>query len=146
MATFLLLYSGGKMPEGESETKQVMDAWGTWLGKYQGAVLDAGNPFTPVAKTISADGRVSDGPVGEPASGYTVIKADSLDRLFHVQAVKGDLPAETPSLRQPVRMTLNRGEEPAVLKAPVHRTSEKVGRNDPCPCGSGKKFKKCHGR
>jgi len=23
---------------------------------------------------------------------------------------------------------------------------EKVGRNDPCPCGSGKKFKKCHGR
>jgi hypothetical protein len=23
--------------------------------------------------------------------------------------------------------------------------SEKVGRNDPCPCGSGKKFKKCHG-
>jgi preprotein translocase subunit SecA len=25
------------------------------------------------------------------------------------------------------------------------RTGEKVGRNDPCPCGSGKKFKKCHG-
>ncbi len=30
-------------------------------------------------------------------------------------------------------------------KAPV-RTQEKVGRNDPCPCGSGKKYKKCHGR
>jgi preprotein translocase subunit SecA len=27
---------------------------------------------------------------------------------------------------------------------PVH--SDKVGRNDPCPCGSGKKYKKCHGR
>jgi preprotein translocase subunit SecA len=25
------------------------------------------------------------------------------------------------------------------------RAGEKVGRNDPCPCGSGKKFKKCHG-
>ena len=25
------------------------------------------------------------------------------------------------------------------------RSSEKVGRNDPCPCGSGKKYKKCHG-
>jgi preprotein translocase subunit SecA len=25
------------------------------------------------------------------------------------------------------------------------RMGEKVGRNDPCPCGSGKKFKKCHG-
>ncbi|MGH7167824.1 MAG: SEC-C metal-binding domain-containing protein, partial [Nitrospiraceae bacterium] len=73
------------------------------------------------------------------------IKADSLDRLFHVQAVKGDLPAETPRLRQPVRMTLNRGEEP-VATAPVRRDHEKVGRNDPCPCGSGKKYKKCHGR
>jgi preprotein translocase subunit SecA len=27
----------------------------------------------------------------------------------------------------------------------VVRTSAKVGRNDPCPCGSGKKYKKCHG-
>ncbi len=29
---------------------------------------------------------------------------------------------------------------------PVRRTAPKVGRNDPCPCGSGKKYKKCHGR
>jgi preprotein translocase subunit SecA len=28
----------------------------------------------------------------------------------------------------------------------ITRQSEKVGRNDPCPCGSGKKYKKCHGR
>ncbi len=28
----------------------------------------------------------------------------------------------------------------------VRRTEKKVGRNDPCPCGSGKKFKQCHGR
>jgi preprotein translocase subunit SecA len=27
----------------------------------------------------------------------------------------------------------------------VVRGQDKVGRNDPCPCGSGKKFKKCHG-
>ncbi|MCA9453032.1 MAG: SEC-C domain-containing protein, partial [Nitrospira sp.] len=27
----------------------------------------------------------------------------------------------------------------------VQRAEEKVGRNDPCPCGSGKKYKKCHG-
>lgn len=26
-----------------------------------------------------------------------------------------------------------------------HRTGDKIGRNDPCPCGSGKKYKKCHG-
>jgi preprotein translocase subunit SecA len=31
-------------------------------------------------------------------------------------------------------------------QATVRRTQPKVGRNDPCPCGSGKKYKKCHGR
>jgi preprotein translocase subunit SecA len=29
---------------------------------------------------------------------------------------------------------------------PMRRAGEKVGRNDPCPCGSGKKYKQCHGR
>jgi preprotein translocase subunit SecA len=33
------------------------------------------------------------------------------------------------------------GSQPA-----QRRTGEKVGRNDPCPCGSGKKYKKCHGQ
>ncbi len=33
----------------------------------------------------------------------------------------------------------------AVPKAPIHKTEDKPGRNDPCACGSGKKFKKCHG-
>jgi uncharacterized protein YecA (UPF0149 family) len=28
----------------------------------------------------------------------------------------------------------------------VKRDDEKIGRNDTCPCGSGRKFKKCHGR
>jgi uncharacterized protein YchJ len=30
-------------------------------------------------------------------------------------------------------------------RQPVYRSEPKVGRNDPCPCGSGKKYKKCHG-
>jgi preprotein translocase subunit SecA len=40
------------------------------------------------------------------------------------------------------------GEEPNQRpKSPRPRSSEgKIGRNDPCPCGSGKKYKKCHGR
>jgi preprotein translocase subunit SecA len=29
---------------------------------------------------------------------------------------------------------------------PQLREAPKVGRNDPCPCGSGKKFKQCHGK
>lgn len=32
------------------------------------------------------------------------------------------------------------------LRNPVRNNSPKVGRNDPCPCGSGKKYKQCHGK
>ena len=32
-----------------------------------------------------------------------------------------------------------------VKAKPVVREAPKVGRNDPCPCGSGQKYKKCHG-
>jgi preprotein translocase subunit SecA len=77
------------------------------------------------------------------------IKSDTLDRLFHVQAVRHE--GEQPAPQQPVlsrpqpKLTLNRGEEPVAAPAPAHRAENKVGRNDPCPCGSGKKYKKCHG-
>jgi uncharacterized protein YecA (UPF0149 family) len=36
------------------------------------------------------------------------------------------------------------GGDDASVKT-VRRDEPKVGRNDPCPCGSGKKYKKCHG-
>jgi preprotein translocase subunit SecA len=42
--------------------------------------------------------------------------------------------------RRPVRV----GGDDAAVKT-IRREEPKVGRNDPCPCGSGKKFKKCHG-
>jgi preprotein translocase subunit SecA len=76
------------------------------------------------------------------------IKSDTIERLFLVQAVReGERSAPPPppvmSRPQP-KLTLNRGEEP--VSAPtIHRNDDKVGRNDPCPCGSGKKYKKCHG-
>ena len=37
-------------------------------------------------------------------------------------------------------------EDVGELDSPLQREDEKVGRNDPCPCGSGKKYKKCHGQ
>jgi len=37
-------------------------------------------------------------------------------------------------------------EEAAAKPATVTNTAEKTGRNEPCPCGSGKKFKKCCGK
>lgn len=37
------------------------------------------------------------------------------------------------------------GKEESIKRKPI-KVAEKVGRNDPCPCGSGKKYKNCHGR
>ena len=79
MANFLLLYSGGSMPASEAEQAEVMQAWGAWFGGLGSNLVDGGNPFTPAAKSIASNGTVSDGPVGTMASGYTIIKADSLD-------------------------------------------------------------------
>jgi preprotein translocase subunit SecA len=42
------------------------------------------------------------------------------------------------------RLQTNRGEQPAAAPRPAS-AEPRVGRNDPCPCGSGKKYKKCHG-
>ena len=49
--------------------------------------------------------------------------------------------------RAGMKIRLSHGGEPAAAKRAetVRRDAEKVGRNDPCPCGSGKKYKKCHG-
>ena len=79
MASYLLLYNGGSMPESEAEQKAVMDAWTAWFTQLGSALADPGNPTTPNAKTIHSNGTVSDGPVGAMASGYSIIKADSLD-------------------------------------------------------------------
>jgi preprotein translocase subunit SecA len=78
------------------------------------------------------------------------VKSDTLDRLFHVQAVRNEeqpsVPTPPPVISRPQpALILNRGEEPVAAQTAVHRSDEKVGRNDPCPCGSGKKYKKCHG-
>ena len=79
------------------------------------------------------------------------IKSDTVDRLFHVQAVRNEgQPTAPPTPPSPVisrplpPLILNRGEVP-VAPQTVQRSDNKVGRNDPCPCGSGKKYKKCHG-
>ncbi len=65
------------------------------------------------------------------------IKQDTLEQLFRVQ-VTSDPMLPAPKV-QPVH--LNRGES----VPPARRETKKVGRNDPCPCGSGKKYKKCCG-
>ncbi|MFC1641819.1 preprotein translocase subunit SecA [Myxococcota bacterium] len=55
-------------------------------------------------------------------------------------------PGEVPAAAEDAEelQTLVRGA--AGTAVPARRAQPKVGRNDPCPCGSGKKFKQCHGR
>ncbi|MCX8023331.1 MAG: preprotein translocase subunit SecA [Syntrophorhabdaceae bacterium] len=65
-------------------------------------------------------------------------KLDTVRKLFAVQPAKEEL---TP--HEPV-MFFNRGDAP--LNQRDANKGKKVGRNDPCPCGSGKKYKKCCGR
>jgi hypothetical protein len=56
------------------------------------------------------------------------------------QAQAPPSPFGAPQARQPARV----GGDDAAVKT-IRREEPKVGRNDPCPCGSGKKYKKCHG-
>jgi hypothetical protein len=80
MTNYVLLFSGGSgMPETEEEQQAVMAAWGAWYGAMGDAVVDGGNPFSGVARSVAPDRSVSDGPAGSASNGYTIIKADSID-------------------------------------------------------------------
>ena len=87
MANFVLVYTGGGMPATEAERGKVIQAWGAWFGQLGEAVVDAGNPFGGEAKTVGSDGSVHDGPVGTLATGYSIIKANSIKSA--VDSAKG---------------------------------------------------------
>jgi hypothetical protein len=78
MNDYVLIYHGGTMPEGEAARKAAMDAWEGWFATVGEALKDGGNPFTGASMSIGTDGSVSEGGGGS-ASGYTILKADSLD-------------------------------------------------------------------
>ena len=71
------------------------------------------------------------------------IKMDTLEKLCLVRIQREE---EVEEIRQKQKQdyVLSRGEDTPVNQT-VKRESEKIGRNDPCPCGSGKKYKKCCG-
>lgn len=72
------------------------------------------------------------------------IQEQTVGILARVQPVE---PTEMAELRKPddQNLVFSHGEGPA-RKQPVRRDESKVGRNDPCPCGSGRKYKKCCGQ
>ncbi len=68
------------------------------------------------------------------------IQLDIVRALYHVQVA---YKPEREQVAEPI--STNRGDD-AGPKQPVRRKEEKVGRNEPCTCGSGKKYKHCCGR
>ena len=80
----------------------------------------------------------------------TTIQDESLRRIFSVKIVGKDKPERRRVTGEGKEVLGETGprEKPksAPAKAkPVTRTGSKIGPNDPCPCGSGKKYKRCCG-
>jgi len=71
------------------------------------------------------------------------IKEETVGILYRVQVAE---PEKMEAARQPdpQRLVFSHGDG-STKKKPTKRADAKVGRNDPCPCGSGKKYKKCCG-
>jgi preprotein translocase subunit SecA len=72
------------------------------------------------------------------------IREQTLAILFRIQIAE---PESVETLVKPKEQEMSYSHnDGTVKKAPVKRMADKVGRNDPCPCGSGKKYKKCCGK
>ena len=73
----------------------------------------------------------------EPEQKVQSVQTSHQETSAYEQAKAGNPTAKAPAGPPP--------EHPAASQ-PVRRDGEKVNRNDPCPCGSGEKYKKCCGR
>ena len=71
----------------------------------------------------------------------STIQHDVAHTIYHVSIVK----KEAPPAPSPMAQVASRGTD-RPRKQPVKVSGKKIGRNDPCPCGSGKKYKHCCGR
>lgn len=63
--------------------------------------------------------------------------------LFHISIQVNQKPVQQENLKNLVTSSAGGSQQTGAVIDPQY---EGVGRNDPCPCGSGKKFKKCHGK
>ncbi len=66
-------------------------------------------------------------------------KTDSIRYMYHVEV------AQRPAEPRPANVTTSSGKGDGTTHRQVQREGDKIGRNAACPCGSGKKYKRCHG-
>ncbi len=76
------------------------------------------------------------------------MKSEVVERLFKVHVERKEEVEELEPSKKEQKLIFGRGESAEEEEKPttVRRATRKVGRNEPCPCGSGKKYKKCCGR
>jgi len=81
MKKFVYEYYGkGQTGEVSKEAmKQMMDKWMAWFATFKDQMVDGGNPFAPVAKTVTAQGVETIAADKWPATGYTIITAKDMD-------------------------------------------------------------------
>ncbi len=72
-------------------------------------------------------------------------EAQAVEKIFKVQIKTEEEVEIKEKPEQQMQLSAGAAKPGASRPIPVKRAMPKVGRNDPCPCGSGKKFKSCHG-
>ena len=87
----------------------------------------------------------------DPLRAYTMEGFDMFDKMLQnidkdvsIFLLKAEIRQNIERKEKPKKLLTNDTEEKPVKKKPVKKN--KIGRNDPCPCGSGKKYKQCHGK
>ncbi|NNF12650.1 MAG: hypothetical protein HKN72_05485 [Gemmatimonadetes bacterium] len=89
-----------------------------------------------------AEQAAAAGQRGQPGARRPAKQVDELG--MSARAASGAAVPAGASGPDPAQLATNRGE--AERKQTPVTVEDEPGRNDPCPCGSGKKYKKCHGR
>jgi preprotein translocase subunit SecA len=97
----------------------------------------------PAPANAGGIARANQAPNGSPALAAALDRAEqSGGRPAPAPAARGAQPCRSGARAQPMARPAASGARPLATNA----APGKVGRNDPCPCGSGRKYKMCHGR
>ncbi|MDE6331622.1 MAG: preprotein translocase subunit SecA [Muribaculaceae bacterium] len=100
-------------------------------------------PSQPASGEPTNDGTAAEQPAQQPAPQQRVEMKEAGPDMPRKAVRYNETKAEAPGEEQRRVASAQQGERPKPM--PV-KAGPKVGRNDPCPCGSGKKYKNCHGR
>ena len=87
----------------------------------------------------------------DPLRAYTIEGFDMFDSMLQkvdkdvsIFLLKAEIRQNVERKPKAKKLLTNDSEDKVEKKSPIKK--QKIGRNDPCPCGSGKKYKQCHGK